>query len=208
MPRIRRDLLELVEVVIPEAIEVGKHYIVKLKIKNIATFWPTVYRYNYTVEGDEEKVEGTRDTIIKAGEEKEIEIEREAKNGVEHWEVEVFRGITPKNTMTDPQFTEEFDVPKEVPPPGIEVKTFEIIDPTEKEIYAGGEFTGKTTIRNKTTEHLSIEEVKVKITQNSKSLDSVMFTDVELDPGEELSKEQVFSENVGIAGDYEVCAAV
>ena len=114
MPRIRRDLLEVVEVVIPEAIEVGKRYIAKLKIKNTATFLPTIYRYNYTIEGEDEvQVKGTRDTIIKAGEEKEIEIERVAKKEKEHWKVEVFRGITPKNTLAEPQFVEEFDVPKE-----------------------------------------------------------------------------------------------
>jgi len=208
MPRLRRDLLELVEVVIPEAIEVGKRYIVKLKIKNTATFWPTIYRYNYTVEGDEKKVEGSRDTIIKAGEEKEIEIEREAKNGAEHWKVSVFRGITPKNTLTDPQFTEEFDVPKAVSVPGIEISGFEITDPAEKEIYAGGEFTGKVTIRNKIAEPVSIGEVKAKITQNSTDLGQVVFTGVELDPGEELSKEQVFTESVGEAGEYDVCAVL
>ena len=212
MPRVRRDLLELVEVVIPEAIEVGKHYIAKLKIKNIATFWPTVYRYNYTVEGDEEKVEGTRDTIIKAGEEKEIEIEREAKKGVEHWEVEVFRGITPKNTMTDPQFVEEFDVPKEVvPPPGIEVKSFEITDPTEKEIYAGGEFTGKTTIKNTGTTVVDTVTVKVRqykgdpaSPERTWTLGTTVFTDVAA--GAEVSKETVFTEASGAAGDYNICA--
>lgn len=212
MPRVRRDLLELVEVVIPEAIEVGERYIAKLKIKNTATFWPTVYRYNYTVEGDEEKVVGTRDTIIKAGEEKEIEIEREAKKGVEHWEVEVFRGITPKNTMTDPQFVEEFDVPKEVvPPPEIEITGFEIIDPAEKEIYAGGEFTGKTTIKNTGT--TVVDSVTVKVRQykgdpanpeRTWTLGTTVFTDVAA--GAEVSKETVFTEGSGAAGDYNICA--
>ena len=211
MPRVRRDLLELVEVILPEAIEVGERYIAKLKIKNTATFWPTVYRYNYTVEGDEEKVEGSRDTIIKAGEEKEIEIEREAKKGVEHWEVEVFRGITPKNTMTDPQFVEEFDVPKEVVIEDIEVTGFEITDPAEKEIYAGGEFTGKTTIKNTGT--TVVDSVTVKTRQykgdpaspeRTWTLGTTVFTDVAA--GAEVSKETVFTEGSGAAGDYSICA--
>ena len=215
MPRIRRDLLEVVEVVIPEAIEVGKRYIAKLKIKNTATFLPTIYRYNYTIEGEDEvQVKGTRDTIIKAGEEKEIEIERVAKKEKEHWKVEVFRGITPKNTLAEPQFVEEFDVPKEVVIEDIEITGFEITDPVadpvsgKKEIYAGAEFTGKVTIKNKITEHVSRGELKTKITQNSTDLGEVKFLDVELDPGEELSKEQVLTESVGEAGEYEVCAAL
>jgi len=206
---LRRELIECVDVVLPEKIEIGKRYTVKLKIKNIAVFWPTIYRYNYTVEGEKEEVRGSSETIIKGGEEREIEIEREAKKEEEHWEVELFRGFSPRNTLAEPQFTEVFDVPKEaVVPPGIEVSGFAITDPEDKTVYAGGEFTGKVTIRNKIAEHVSRSEVKTKITQNGVDLGQVVFTDVELDPDEELSKEQTLIEGVGEAGDYNVCAVL
>lgn len=215
MPNIRRYLIELVDVLIPESIEVGKRYIAKVKVKNVATAWPIIYRYNYTVD-DEEKVEveGTTETVIKAGEEAEIEIERVAKKKREHWEVEVFRGITSKNTLTEPQFTEEFDVPKEVPlPPGIEVTGFEIVEPGLKEIYASGIFTGKTTIRN--VSEAAIAEVTVKIKQydgdpaspyRTWDLGEVTFVDVA--PGTEVTKEAEFSEKSGTAGEYSVCAVL
>lgn len=209
MPRLRRDLLELVDVIIPESIEVGKCYTAKLKIKNTATLQPTIYRYNYTVEGEKEEVQGSSDTVIKGGEELEIEIERVAKKEREHWEVEVFRGITPKNTVTEPQFVEEFDVPKEVPPPpGIEISAFEITSPVGKEIYAGAEFTGKTTIKNIEAETVTLDKVTVKILQNGMYLGAIMFEDVELEPGEETSKEVVFTEKSGKAGEYAVCAVL
>ena len=210
MPRLRRDLLELVDVIIPESIEVGKRYTAKLKIKNTATLQPTIYRYNYTVEGEKEvEVMGSSDTVIKGGEELEIEIERIAKKEKEHWEVKVFRGVTPKNTVTDPQFVEEFDVPKEVPaPPGIAITDFEITSPVEKEIYAGGEFTGKTTIKNIKEETLTLDKVTVKILQNSMNLGEVIFENIELEPGGELSKEVVFTEKSRKSGEYEVCAVL
>ena len=212
MPSIRRVLLELVDVTIPESIGVGKRYVAKLKIKNTATFLPTIYRYNYTIEGEDEvQVKGTRDTIIKAGEEKEIEIERVAKKEKEHWKVEVFRGITPKNTFAEPQFVEEFDVPKKVVIKDIEITGFEITDPVEKEIYAGGEFTGKTTIKNTGT--TVVDTVTVKVRQykgdpaNPEStwpLGTTVFTNVVA--GAEVSQETVFTEDSAAAGEYNICA--
>lgn len=213
MPRVRRDLLELVDVVIPETIEVGKRYTVKLKIKNTAAFSPTIYRYNSTVEGDKEEVRGTIDTVIKAGEEKEIEIERVAKKDKEHWKVEVFRGITPRmDEYTDPQFTEEVDIPKAVaPPPELEVTGFEITDPAGKQIYPGGEFIGKTTIKNMGTTIVDSATVKVKqykgdpaSPERTWALGAITFTDIA--PGAEVDQEATFSEKSNAVGEYVVCA--
>lgn len=214
MPRLKRELLELVDVIIPESIEVGKMYIAVLKVKNIATGWPTIYRYNYTVEGEKEEVEGTTETIIKAGEEIEIEIERTAKKEREHWEVEVFRGITSKNTITEPQFTEEFDVPKEVLlPPGIEVTGFEIVEPKVKEVYASAGFVGKTTIKNVLTTPVSSATVKIKqyrgdpaSPERTWDLGKITFEDIA--PGAVVSKEAEFEDKSGAAGEYAVCAVL
>ena len=211
--RVRRGLLELVDVVVPETIEIGERYIAKVKIKNTATFWPTIYRYNSTVDGDKVEVKGDRDTVIKAGEEKEIEIERVAKKDEEHWEVEVYLGITPRmDEYTDPQFTEEFDVPKAVVPPlEIEVTGFEITDPVGKEIYAGGEFTGKTTIKNTGTAVVESVTVKAKQYKGDPAspertwlLGTTLFTNVAA--GAEVSAETVFTEGSGAADEYPVCA--
>ena len=213
MPRLKRELLELVDVLIPESIEVGKMYIAVLKVKNIATAWPTIYRYNYTVEGEKEEVEGTTDTVIKAGEEIEIEIERTAKKEREHWEVEVFRGITSKNTITEPQFTEEFDVPKEVLPIGIAVTGFEIVEPKLKEVYASAGFVGKTTIKNIITTPISSATVKIKqyrgdpaSPERTWDLGKITFEDIA--PGAAVSKEAEFEDKSGTAGEYAICAVL
>jgi len=211
--KLRRNILELVDVVVPESIAVGVTYPVKLVIKNTAQMLPTIFRYEYTIDDEDTvKVEGTKDTWIKAGEEQIIEIAREAKKPEEHWVAKVYRGITPKmDKYTEPQFVEEFHVPAAVPPPDIEITGFAITDPAGKEIYPGREFTCEATVKNTGAE--LAERVVVNVIQYKGdpaepidlwTLGSMIFDNVPA--GEEVTGEATFMELSGVAADYNICA--